>query len=403
MEDIDSVELSISTNHSENRVDNSVEDNIEEQDTEIIEGDADLSSIDDNRNGLINTKPICLILLDLLYWLIPNIKVFGGTVRDILADQESHHLHILIDNISEGNLHKRLSRFISSLEIHGFSIHIEKDLINLSEQEFFAKNLIDLGVAQAIISRYGSNEKSVKILLIAPKRMHEYNAIFRCDMLYMTKGGNIHLRDSSHLHHSNLCSQKISLMREIFRDIENRRLVLIEPIQIKNGFRNRFNRSKIAYKLIRLQERGWKPDGFNLVDCGLNLKIDQLKIKKCKKLNFPDLQLIKNNKIYGEDDTNDQELCPICRESLAKKSTVLTSCQHQFHNRCLFQHFYKIGNQSSLCPICRHVLVREMPIDILDESEIELSDSELGIPEEDTESDEQSDEQSNEQSNGQPI
>lgn len=348
--------------------------------------DDEISSI--NNDNEIKIKPSCLIILDLLFWLLPSIKVFGGTVRDILADQESHHLHVLIDNISENSLIKRLNRLIDTLEINGYSISFDQSSDHRkSKLSGLIKNLIHFGLAQAIVSKYGSKEKKIKLLLVTNKRMNEYQPVFRCDLLYLTKGGNLHLREGDHFNHmkAHLSSQKLYLMREVLRDIEKKQIILLDDLKIRNGYRNRFIRSKIAFKLIRLQERGWTPKGFDLSDCGLNISVKHLRVKKQKTLIFPNLKKVKDTEIFGNPNKKDDEenLCPICREVINSKSSVETNCKHHFHNRCIFQHFYKIGNQSSLCPICRSTLVRELPIDQLVEvvEDDQLSESELEVPE----------------------
>ena len=195
--------------------------------------------------------------------------------------------------------------------------------------------------------------------------MYEYYPVFRCDLLYLTKDGDIQLRECPSLskYRSHLSSQRVQLILEVLDDINHKRLVLLEPIKIKNGYENRFIRSKIAYKLIRLQERGWSADGFTLGDCGINLEIFQIKERPSKEIYYPNLEKIEHQEIYGDSDYSvdtEIDICAICQEGLDKKSSVKTQCQHFFHNRCLFQHFYKIGGHASLCPICRQILVREI-------------------------------------------
>ena len=309
---------------------------------------------------IVQSKPHCLIILDLLFWLMPEMKVFGGTVRDILSHSESHHLHILIDTMSQSTMIKKFNRLVDSLEIYGFSICLEN-----CQSHSLVKNLSQVGIAQAIVSKYGSNDKKIKLLLVTPSKMYEYYPVFRCDLLYLTKDGDLQLRECPSLskYRSHLSSQRVQLIQEVLEDIGQKRLVLLEPVQVKNGYENRFIRSKIAYKLIRLQERGWQPIDFSLEDCGINLEVNQIKERQGKEIYYPNLEEIERLELYGNLDDIPEiegEICAICQEELSRKSSVKTKCNHYFHNRCLFQHFYKIGGQASLCPICREVLVREV-------------------------------------------
>jgi len=52
------------------------------------------------------------------------------------------------------------------------------------------------------------------------------------------------------------------------------------------------------------------------------------------------------------------EACPICLKSLTQKS-IVTSCGHRFHTKCLFEwkkDMFKISNSRIDCPCCRHDL-----------------------------------------------
>jgi len=50
--------------------------------------------------------------------------------------------------------------------------------------------------------------------------------------------------------------------------------------------------------------------------------------------------------------------CPICIEEIKiekKKDRIFTCCQHEFHQKCLFQH---IMADNHTCPMCREIIVQ---------------------------------------------
>jgi hypothetical protein len=53
------------------------------------------------------------------------------------------------------------------------------------------------------------------------------------------------------------------------------------------------------------------------------------------------------------ENTNTNEECPICMESIGRVNCCTTECGHAFHSSCLFKNF----SNSVDCPLCRKELI----------------------------------------------
>lgn len=315
-------------------------------------------------------KPFSLILLDLIFWIFPDAEVFGETARDLLSCEQFITLNILLTKPINRVINKKLRKLRDSLEIHGYMMKVENAQQYHMSWHNFENKFIKRSVSTGIIQRIGSDEHQIRILMISPDKFHEYNPIFRCNMLKMGSVGQLSLIDIAHLSMdgNRLSSSKICLMKEVLEDIYNRNVTPIKSIKIGTGYEDRFKRSEMVFMLIELMEKGWNST-FDLTDCGFNLSIHHLKMQSDIDFEYPNIKrtyrrLILNDLsvlVASTDSKREvkEDICPICQESLSLQSTVKLSCTHIFHNFCIYQHFHKIGSNSDLCPICRAQVVRE--------------------------------------------
>ena len=58
----------------------------------------------------------------------------------------------------------------------------------------------------------------------------------------------------------------------------------------------------------------------------------------------------------------EQELCPVCLETIGNINDATTNCGHQFHLTCLFKCFVTKNS----CPICRRALMDDEPQNMTD-------------------------------------
>jgi len=318
-------------------------------------------------NSNIKMKSESLIMIDMLYCIFPEMKIFGETVRDLLVNESDININILLVRLSEADFTKKIDKMRKQLEIYGYLLSIN----NINDYnlgwKLFRDNYLTYGVSNGIISRIGSNNKKVKILIVSTEKMSDFNPLFKCDMLMMDNNGMLSMRKNiiSELDDERcMMNIKIKWMKTIMNDINNKKITLIEPIKIKNGYADRLYRSKIMYHSIKIMEKGWQPVDNILKNCGFNMNLYKLKKSNVETLNFPDYNTILNNTNDNKtdilsDSSERDETCSICRESLDKLSIVITNCGHYFHNICIFQHMHKIGYNSTICPICRKEIVHE--------------------------------------------
>lgn len=322
--------------------------------TDSFSEDEQEEIMDTNKNSNILvplSKSPCLVIIDLLFWLLPNTKLFGGTVRDILAENETHHINVLIDDMSSSSLRK-LTKFRQLLQIFGYHLHIE--LFNDDDTYSLSQNLSRNGMTQAIIEHLGYDQ-SLKLLIVSSPLLKRFQPIFRCDMLYLSRGGTISLREHPQLHHHKLSSKRIETTHLALQDIYSKQINLIDQVIPKEEtYQSRFVRSKILCKSIRLLEKGWELGNFTLADCGLKVGVYRLETRRLVPITY---QTTSSYELTYEEGNPQDELCVICQEPLLTKTTVMTDCSHVFHNKCLFYHLYKIGQQSNNCPICRSPII----------------------------------------------
>jgi hypothetical protein len=62
--------------------------------------------------------------------------------------------------------------------------------------------------------------------------------------------------------------------------------------------------------------------------------------------------IIQQNYKFKEDD-----ICPICIDSMWGKSVIYTPCKHKFHSKCFFMLLSSGGDSKYKCPLCRHELM----------------------------------------------
>lgn len=331
-----------------------------------------------NMDNKVGMKSECLIMLDMMYCIFPEMKIFGQTVRDLLIGESDININILLVRLSEADFNKKVDKMRKQLEIHGYILSINEINDYVMGWKKFRDNYITLGMTCAYVTKMGM-DKRIKILIISNEKMCDFSPIFRCDLLMMDINGVLSIRKNiiEELEDDKcMINSRIKWMRNIMNDINNKRVVLIEKIKIKNGYADRLYRAKVMYHSIKMLERGWQLIDYKLNDCGFNMELYNLKRKRIETLRFPNFQLKlmdnKNNfndkmetQICSNDDINNEEIlinkdiCSICMESLNGLSVVVTKCGHYYHNICIFQHIHKIGYNSTICPICRTIIVCE--------------------------------------------
>lgn len=307
----------------------------------------------------METKSFSLIMLDLIYWVMPEIEIFGETVRDLLVCDNFYNLNVTITKPVR-NFHKKMQKLRDSLEIHGYLMKVEGTQNYQNSWPKFETNFIRFGITQGIIQKVGDSNSQIRIYLMTPEKIKEYQPIFRCNLLKMDRLGSLSIIEISE-DDNQLTNSRVNLMNQILGDIYSKKATPIDPIKIRSGFEDRFHRSKLIYMLIELMEKGWKPNGFTLEDCGFNLTIAQINNYRSS-FEYPDIDRIYHRILVDntdQEDIYDTDLCPVCQEQLVKQSIIRLKCDHLFHNHCIYQHFHKIGSNSSKCPICRAIIVRE--------------------------------------------
>lgn len=337
----------------------------------------------------VSEKPIGLILLDLIFWIIPEIEIFGETVRDLLSCEQISILNLQTRDVNTRLFSKKLRKFRDNIEIHGYILKVEAAEHYHQSWHVFEDNFIRHGMTAAIIQRIGSFEDQIRVMLITSDKLTKYHPAFLCNMLKMTSDGHLSVLDmsklmgSGYLDHYRLASGRMLLLQEILSNIYEHKITpIISPIKIGSGYEDRFRRSEIIYMLIELMERGWIPS-FTIADCGFNLSIHKIESMDVK-FEYPRIRKLYRKVMLNDDDINvttdnnadddseedideekkqkeEKDLCAICQDVLSIGSVLKLHCTHMFHNYCIYQHFHKIGSNSDLCPICRTLVVQESP------------------------------------------
>jgi hypothetical protein len=379
----------------------------------------------------INEKPIGLILLDLLFWIIPEIEIFGETVRDLLCCEQLSILNLQTKNLTPKIFIRKLRKFRNNIEIHGYILKVDTADQYHKSWYTFEDNFLRNGMAAGVIQKISSKGEEIRILLISSEKINKYHPIFMCNMLKMTSDGQINILDphkllgSGHLDQYRLATGRIAILQEVLDDIYNKRVSpIIRPIRIGIGYEDRLRRSEMIFMLIELMEKGWVPT-FEIEECGFNLRVhrvegvasskfeypqlrqiykklvtsdkenkeikenfEEIKENKENKENFEEIKENKENKEENKENKEENkenkgledEICAICHDSLLTGSIVQINCGHLYHNYCIFQHFHKVGSNSDLCPICRFKVVqnitrKSLNINIIDEEESDSSDN----------------------------
>jgi len=338
----------------------------------------------------VSEKPIGLILLDLIFWIIPEIEIFGETVRDLLSCEEFSVLNLQIMNISAKIFSKKLKKFRDNIEIHGYILKVDSAEHYHQSWYLFEDNFVRHGMTAGIIQKIGSNQEQIRVLLITPDKLVKYHPIYLCNMLKMTSEGHLSILDptkllgSGYLDQYRLATVRVALLQDILGDIYGRKInPIVRPIKISSGYEDRFRRSEMILMLVELMEKGWTPT-FNIDECGFDLEIYRIENLDMK-FEYPKIRKVyrklmnestnitniitnlddKDNKSTDDkssvDDSKLSDICAICHENMLTGSILRMGCTHMFHNYCIYQHFHKIGANSDLCPVCRTMIVKEMP------------------------------------------
>lgn len=330
-------------------------------DTESEESLGDIKSLDDNQIDKLEEKALCLVILDLLFSIFPEMKIFGQTVRDFLRGEVFNFLNCLVIRSSNVSFNKKISKMRKSLEIQGYHFQTETSLSYEDSWSNFSNNYLSHGISNACIYKVGSIKPSkIQLLFVSHEKKSNCHPIFRCDQLLMDNNGTLSI-DGNKIG-LDLMSEQGNQIRKILNDIHLCKLTLLKPLKIGKGYLDRFYRAKIIFQTVRLMEKGWEPVDFKLSDCGFNISLDKLELNTSESLKFFDYRFVHEQEIMGDQhsEQTEKDFCPICREQLHSQSIIKTNCGHLFHNICLFQHFHKIGDNSTDCPICRTTIVREI-------------------------------------------
>lgn len=338
---------------------------------------------DDERE---NGKSECLIMMDMMYSIFPEMKIFGPTVRDILVGVEDIEMNILLMRLSEADFNKKMDKMRKHMEIYGYMLYVNEVEEYVNGWRKFRDNYLKHGVTSGYVVKLGV-KKRMKILIVSNEKMVDFNPIFICDMLMMDVNGVLSIRKNvvNELDDEKcMMNVRLKWLNRILDDINKKRIRLLTSIKVKSGYIDRMYRTKILYHTIKLMERGWQPSNYKIEDCGFNMEIERLGKGNMKKIIYPEYKIAvdgyieervtdkitdKINNKEGIDKINEtkkgdemnktMDICSICMESLSSSSVIITKCGHYFHNMCIFQHMHKIGFSSMICPMCRKTIVEE--------------------------------------------
>jgi hypothetical protein len=231
----------------------------------------------------INEKPLGLIILDLMFMIMPEIEIFGETVRDLLNCEHISILNFQIGGLDINILKTYFEKLKDNIEIHGYILRMEniedyKDTWNNFE-EIFMRTGMTAGIIQKISGNLDQNMSQIRILMISSDKIDKYYPIYTCNMLKMNSDGQIGVLEENKLENNKrLETEKISQIREVLYDIYNHKISPINrPIEKSEGggYLDRLRRSEMIFILVELMERNWIPT-FNIADCGLNISIYKL-------------------------------------------------------------------------------------------------------------------------------
>jgi len=303
-------------------------------------------------------------MLDLIFWIMPEVQIFGETVRDLLVCDDFFNLNIILTK-PVNKFQKKMQKLRDSLEIHGYILKIESTQSYQNSWPKFETNFIRYGITQGTVQKIGDLSTQLRLYLMTPEKMEEFQPIFRCNLLKMDHEGTLSMIrvPSTFCQTFRLVNRRVDFLNQILSDIYGKKATPIVPIKIRSGFEDRFYRSKLIYTLIELMEKGWEPNTFTLEDCGFDLTIAQINNYRAS-FKYPQIRkiyhsvLLDDQNINGISDSN-EDLCPICHDQLVNSSIIRLKCDHLFHNHCIYQHFHKIGSNSGKCPVCRAKVIRE--------------------------------------------
>ncbi|MEX0595217.1 MAG: RING finger domain-containing protein [Candidatus Paceibacterota bacterium] len=234
-----------------------------------------------------------LILLDLLFWIIPEIEIFGETVRDLLVCEELSILNLQTRNITPKIFIKKLRKFRNNIEINGYILKEDTSEEYHKSWYIFEENFLRNGMAAGVIQKISPKGEEIRILLVSSEKLNKYHPIFMCNMLKMTSDSQINLLDpqkllgTGYLDQYRLASGRIAILQEILDDIHNKRVSpIIRPIRIGTGYEDRLRRSEMIFMLVELMEEGWIPT-FKIEECGFNLKIHRVETSLSRKFKYP--------------------------------------------------------------------------------------------------------------------
>jgi hypothetical protein len=246
----------------------------------------------------INEKSMGLILLDLLFWIIPEIEIFGETVRDLLVCEELSILNLQTRNITPKVFVKKLRKFRNNIEIHGYILKEDTSEEYHKSWHIFEDNFLRNGMAAGVIQKISPKGEEIRILLVSSEKLNKYHPMYMCNMLKMTSDGQINLLDpqkllgTGYLDQYRLASGRIAILQEVLDDIHNKRVSpIIRPIRIGTGYEDRLRRSEMIFMLIELMEEDWVPT-FEIEECGFNLKIHRVETGLSRKFKYPQLRQI---------------------------------------------------------------------------------------------------------------